>query len=148
MRVILLQEVKSLGKKYDIKNVKAGYARNFLIPKGLAKQVTEKTLKLIETQKEIEEKKATEELKKVQTSVSKVDGLEITISIKLGKEGQLFESITSQKIAEKLKIEGFKIKKSQIILEEPIKELGEFSIKISFAHGLEAEISVIVVEEK
>ena len=148
VKIILLQDVKSLGKKYEVKNVKAGYARNFLIPKGLAEQMTEKVLKLLENQKEIEEKKATEELKKVQTFVSKVDGLEITIPIKLGEDGQLFESITTQKIAEKLKIEDFKIKKSQIILEKPIKELGEFSIKISFAHGLEAEISVIVVEEK
>lgn len=148
MKVILLQDVKGLGKKYEVKSVKAGYARNFLIPKDLAKQVTEKALKLIETQKEIEEKKATEELKKIQTFVSKVDGSEITIPVKLGEEGQLFESITSQKIAEKLKIEGFKVKKSQIILEEPIKELGEFSIKISFTHGLEAEITIIVVEEK
>lgn len=148
MKIILLQDVKGLGKKYEVKIVKAGYARNFLIPKGLAENVTEKSLKLIEIQKEIEEKKATEELKKIQAFVSKVDGLEITISVKLGEEGQLFESITSQKIAEKLKIEGFEVKKDQIILENLIKELGEFSVKISFTHGLEAEIRVIVIEKK
>ncbi len=148
MKIILLQDVENLGKKYEVKNVKAGYARNFLIPKGLVKPATKEVLKWLETQKEIETKLAEEELKKVQNFVSEVDGLEITISVKVGEEGQLFESITPQKIAEKLKTDGFEIKKNQILLADPIKELGEFPIKITFAHGLEAEIRVIIVEEK
>lgn len=148
MKVILLQDVENLGKKYEVKNVKAGYARNLLIPKGLAKLATREVLKWVETQKETEAKVAEEELKKVQDFVKEVDGLEITIPVKVGEEGQFFESINSQKIVEKLKAEGFEIKKNQIVLEEPIKELGEFPIKISFAHGLEAEIRIIVVEEK
>lgn len=148
MKVILLQDVENLGKKYEVKNVKAGYARNFLIPKDLVKPATKEALKWLETQKEIETKLAEEELKKVQNFVSEVDGLEITISVKVGEDGQLFESITPQKIAEKLKTDGFEIKKNQILLADPIKELGEFPIKITFAHGLEAEIRVIIVEEK
>ena len=148
MKIILLQDVENLGKKYEIKNVKAGYARNFLIPKGLVKPATKEVLKWLETQKEIETKLATEELKKVQDFVSEVDGLEVTIPVKVGEEGQLFESITSQKIAEKLKIDGFEIKKNQILLADPIKELGEFLIKITFTHGLEAEIRIIIIEEK
>ena len=148
MKVILLKDVENLGKKYEVKNVKAGHARNFLIPKGLVKPATKEALKWVETQKELERKIAEEDLKKVQDFVKEVDGLEITIPVKVGEEGQLFESITPQKITEKLKTEGFEIKKDQIILEEPIKELGEFSVKITFAHRLEAEIRVIVVEEK
>src|SRR3989344_1656190 len=148
MKVILLQDVENLGKKYEVKNVKAGYARNFLIPGGLVKIATKEALKWLETQKEGEEKKAEEALKKIQNLVSQVDGLEITIPVKVGEEGQLFESITSQKITEKLKEGGFEIKKNQIVLEQPLKELGEFPIKIIFEHGLEAEIRVIVVEEK
>jgi len=148
MKVILLKDVENLGKKYEVKNVKAGHARNFLIPKGLVKLATKEALKWVETQKELERKLAEEDLKKVQDFVKEVDGLEITIPVKVGEEGQLFESITSQKIAEKLKTEGFEIKKDQIILEEPMKELGEFPVKITFAHRLEAEIRVIVVEEK
>jgi len=148
MRVILLQNIENLGKKYEIKEVKDGYARNFLIPKGLAKPATKKALKWLEVQKEIETKKAEEELKKVQEIATAIDGQEIVIPIKIGEEGQLFESITSQKISEKLKEFGFEIKKIQIDLAEPIKELGEFPIKVKFEHNLEAEIKVIIVEEK
>ena len=148
MRVILLRDVENLGKKYDIKKVKDGYARNFLIPQGLAKPATETALIWLETQKEIEAKKAEEELKKIQEKATAIDGQELIIPVKIGEEGQLFESITSQKISEKLKELGFEIKKTQIDLPKPIKELGEFPIKIKFEHNLEAEIKVIVIEEK
>lgn len=148
MKVILLKDVKNLGKKFEIKEVKNGYARNYLIPKGLAKPATEEVLKWVEMQKEIEQKKAEEELKKTQELASSVDGLEITIPVKVNEKGQPFETITSSKISEKLEELGFKIKKQQIELAKPIKELGEFPIKIHFEHNLEAEIKVIVAEEK
>jgi len=148
MKIILLQDIDNLGKKYEIKEVADGYARNFLIPKGLAKPATKENLKWLESQKEIEVKKAEEELKKVEAVATNIDGQEIIIPVKIGEEGQLFESITSQKIYEKLKELGFEIKKSQIDLPEPIKELGEYPVKIKFEHNLEAEIKIIVVEEK
>jgi len=148
MRVILLKDIENLGKKYEIKEVANGYARNFLIPRGLAKKATKEALKWLKIQKEIEIKKAEEELKKFQALASAIDGQEIIIPVKIGEEGQLFESIASQKIFEKLKELGFEVKKSQIDLLEPIKELGEFPVKIHFEHNLEAEIKVIVVEEK
>ncbi len=147
MRVILFQDVENLGKKYEIKEVKDGYARNFLIPKGLVKKADEKTLKWLAIQKEIEAKKAEEELKKIQEKASTVDGQEIIIPVKIGEEDQLFESITPQKISEKLKELGFEVKKNQIDLEEPIKEIGEYPVKIHFGHNLEAEIKVIITEE-
>jgi len=148
MRVILLEDLENLGKKYDVKEVKDGYARNFLIPTGLAKPATEEALIWLETQKEIEAKKAEEELKKIQEIASAVDDQEIIIPVKVGEQDQLFESLTSQKISEKLKELGFDIKKSQIDLVEPIKELGEFPVKIKFEHNLEAEIKVIVTKEE
>ena len=77
MRIILLQDVKDLGEKYEVKEVKNGFARNFLIPKGLAKLATKENLKWLETQKEIKAKKAEEELKKVQEKAKSVDGQEI-----------------------------------------------------------------------
>ena len=132
MRVILLQDIEKLGKKYDTKEVADGYARNFLIPQGLAKPATEEALIWLETKKEIEAKKAEEELKKIQEKATAIDGQELIIPVKIGEEGQLFESITSQKISEKLKELGFEIKKTQIDLPKPIKELGEFPIKIKF----------------
>ena len=148
MRVILLKDIENIGKKYEIKEVKDGFAKNFLIPKGLVKLATKKTLVWLEVQKETETQKAEEELKKIQGITSTVDGQEIIIPVKLGEEDQLFESITAQKISEKLKELGFEIKKTQINLEKPIKELGEFPVKINFEHNLEAEIKVIVSEEK
>jgi len=148
MRVILFQDVENLGKKYEIKEVKNGYARNFLIPKGLAKPATQQAMRWLETQKEIEAKKAEEQLKKFQDVASAIDDQEVIIPVKVGPDGQLFESITVQKILEKLKEMGFEVKKTQINLETPIKELGEFPVKVKFEHNLEAEIKVIVTEEK
>jgi len=148
MKVILLQDIENLGKKYEVKEVKNGYARNFLIPKGLAKPATKEALEWLESQKEIAVQKAEEELKKVQSLASAIDDQEIIIPVKLGEEGQLFESITVQRILDELKKLGFEIKKTQIDLSQPIKELGEFPVKIKFEHNLEAEIKVIVVEEK
>lgn len=148
MRVILLKDVDGIGKKYEVREVKTGYARNFLFPKELAKPATRKALEWLEAQKEIAAKKAEKELKEVQDFASTVDGQEVVIPVKIGEEGQLFESVNDQKISEKLKGLGFEIKKAQIILPEPIKELGEFPIKVKLEHNLEAEIKVIITEEK
>ena len=148
MKVILLKDIQNLGKKYEIKELSDGYARNYLFPNKLAKPVNESTLKWLQIQKEKEEKRAEEELRKAQEKASKIDGQEIVIPVKVGKEKQLFQSVTAKKIADKLKELGYDIKKTQIELEKPIKELGEFPVKIKFEHNLKAEIKVIVVEEE
>ncbi|KKQ22310.1 MAG: 50S ribosomal protein L9 [Parcubacteria group bacterium GW2011_GWA2_37_10] len=148
MKVILVKDVENLGKKYDVKEVKNGYGRNFLLPQKLAKAATKKALKWLEDQKEIINKEAEEELKMAQELASNLDGVEVAINVKIGEEGQLFESINNQKIAEKLKEMGFEVKKSQIKLAEPIKELGEFPIKVGLEHNLEVEISLIITGEK
>jgi len=148
MKVILLQDIEKIGKKYDVKEVKDGYARNFLFPKKLVKEATDEAVKWIEMQKEIEAKKAEEALQKFQEVASNVDGREVVIPMKVGEEGQLFESVSAQLISEKLKEAGFEVKKNQIILENPIKETGEFPVKIKFEHNLEGEIKVIVAAEE
>lgn len=144
----MLNDVEKIGKKFDVKEIKNGYARNFLIPKGLAKPATKEALEWLKVQKEIMEKKAEESLKGFQQTVSAIDGQEVIVSVKVGDEGQLFESVTAQKISERLKEMGFDIKKSQLELESPIKEVGEFPVKVKFEHNLEAEIRVIIAEEK
>jgi len=144
MKVILLQDVENLGKKYDVKEVKPGYGRNFLIAKNLAKQATKQALKWLEDQKEVIAKEIEEDLKRAQEMASQVDGLEVSISVKVGDGNQLFESINTAKIAEKLKEMGFEIKKSQIVLEKPIKEIGEFSVRINLDHNLETEIKLLI----
>ena len=147
MKVILLQDIEKVGKKYDVKEIKDGYARNFLIPKNLAKIANAKNMKWLETQKQARAAVAEEDLKKVETRASAIDGQEIVISVKVGDNGQLFESITSQKISEKIKELGTAVNANQIELDQPIKELGEFPIKIKFEHNLEAEIKIIISEE-
>ncbi len=148
MKVILLQDVEGLGKKYEIKEVKNGYARNFLLPGKLVRPATKEALKWLVGQKEIIEKEAEEDLKKAQELASNLDGLEINITVKTGDEGQLFESVHSQKIVEKLKEMGFEVKKSQVKLEAPIKDLGEFPVNINLNHNLEAEVKIIISAEK
>lgn len=147
MKVILLQDVEGLGKKYEVKEVKSGHARNFLLPEKLAKAATKEALKWLSDQKEVIEKQAEEDLKKSQALASELDGLEVSIAVKIGDEGQLFESINNQKIVDKLKEMGFEVKKSQVKLKEPIKDTGEFTIPINLEHNLESEIKLSVVAE-
>ena len=147
MKVILLKDVENVGKQFEIKEVADGHARNLLIPQGLVKPATKEAVACIETQREILTKKAEEELKGVQELASKLDDFELQIPVKVGDEGQLFEQINSQKIADRLKEVGLEVKKSQVRLEEPIKEIGEFPVKLTFDHNLEAEIKVIVSED-
>src|SRR3989344_2978208 len=127
MKVILLQDIEKLGKKYEIKHVADGHARNFLLPKNLVKPATEENLKWLEIE---------EEVKKVQAVASTIDGIEIILPMKIGEKEQLFEAVTAQKISEKLKEQGFEVKKTQIVLKDPIKELGEFPVKIQLGHNL------------
>jgi len=148
MKVVLLKDVENVGKKYDIKEVKNGYGRNFLVQRGLAKPATKEAILWMEMQKGIETKKSEEDLKKIQEKATSMDGQEVMVAVKVGDENQLFESINSQKIAEKLKELGFEVKKNQIMLDNPIKELGEYPVKIKFEHNLEAEITIIITAQE
>ncbi len=144
MKVILLKDVPNTGRKNDIKEVSPGFARNFLIPKKLAVVADNESLKKLEIKKKVESENATKELKEIEAIVSKIDGQEIEINIKAGKEGQLFESVNKQKISEHLKEMGYNINKEDVVLETPIKEVGEFPIKLKFDHNLEAEVRIII----
>ncbi len=149
MKVILIQDVEELGKKYEVKTVKDGYARNYLLPNNLAKMATEEALKWLEMQSDVIQKKQEEDLKKTQEAVAKIDGSELSFSVKIGDKGQLFESISEQKIKDALQKEmGVTVAKKQINLENPIKGVGEFSVKIVFDHNLEANIKIIITEEE
>ncbi len=148
MKVILLKDIEKLGKKYEVKEVSDGYARNYLIPQELVKIADQKSLEWAKKQQELRESTAEEELKKIGQMASEMDGLEVEISVKLGEKEQLFEKITTQKIAGALKELGYDIKKTQIEIPQEIEELGEFEAKIKFEHNLETQIKIIVSEEK
>lgn len=148
MKVILLQDIEKLGKKFDVKEVADGYARNFLLPQKLIKLATEEALAQLEAEKEAAVQQAETELKEVEEIVAQLDGQEIEMSAKADGNGKLFGSINEAKIAKALKDKGFKISKKQVKLIEPIKEAGEYDdITIEFPHGLEAKIKIIVTEE-
>ncbi len=148
MKVILLEDVDKLGKRLEVKSVADGYAKNFLLSRNLARVATKEALKWLEIQLEMKKSEDDAKLKEVQATVSKIDGLELFFEVKTGEKGQLFESLNSQKIVSKLAEAGFDVSKSQIDLAEPIKELGEFSIKIKFDHNLESVVKIIITEEK
>ena len=148
MKVILLKDVEKLGKKGEVKNVADGYARNYLIPNKMAVLATKSELVKAEEQKKIEAEKAEKELKIYQEIANQIDGLELEISAKVVEEDKLFGTVTVSQIAEKLKEKNFEIKKEQIKLESPIKEIGEYEATVEFPHNLETKIKIIVVEEK
>ncbi len=147
MRVILLKDVENLGKKFDIKKVADGYARNFLLPEKLATVATEKEIKKIEARRAAEIKKAEKELHKAEEMARELEGLTLEISASAGKDGKLYGSISSQKLSEALKEKGFDINKRKITIKEPIRELGEYFIYVNLAHNLEARVNVVVTEE-
>ena len=144
MKIVLLQDVRKIGRIHEIKEVADGYATNFLIPKNLAKKATKESVEwAMSKQKNIVEK-AKVSLEETAKLSSHMDGLEVEISVKVGDKGQLFEKINSLKIASALKGMGFNIKKNQIVLEQDIKEAGEHEAKITFDHNLECQIKIIV----
>lgn len=143
MKIILLKDIKGVGKKFDIKEVSSGYARNFLLPNKLANVADNESLKRLEEKKKTEEKQI--EANKIENEriIKEINSKEIKIETKVGDEGQLFESINEQKISDKLKELGYNIEKSQIKIGSPIKHTGEFLVKITLG-DLEGEIKIII----
>lgn len=148
MKVILLKDIENLGRKFEVKEVSDGYARNRLFPDKLAKMATPDELKKLEKEKTKKANQAEANLAGIEELIGKIDGTEIVIPMKIAKTGKLYESINAQKISLELKKIGFEVKKSQVALEHPIKELGEYNVKLEFDMGLEAEIRVIITEDQ
>lgn len=143
MKIILLKNVENLGKEGEIKEVSMGYARNFLIPRGLADVASPDIIAYIEKRKQREANRAEIDLHKTEKLVSQLDGQEFEISAKSTDAGTLYASITTAKISSILKARGYNVMKDQIIFEM-IKTVGEHKVSIKFPHGLECSIKVIV----
>ncbi len=144
MRVIFLQDVSNIAHKGDIEDVKNGYARNFLIPKGLARRATSQDIKSFEKREEKRELQKKKELEKNKELSKKMEGKEFELEYKAGEEGQLFESVTDEKIAQALQEEGFDIQKDQVKMEKPIKSIGEFSVDLDLGEDLKPKIIVTI----
>ncbi len=148
MKVILKQDIRALGKKGDIKEVADGYARNYLLPKGLAIEATAANLKFLADQKTAAAKKEQKEKEEAEELASRLNGLEVDLKVKTGEGGRLFGSITGKDLADaiykKTKIE---LDKRKLELEESIKSLGRHQVKVHLYKGIDAEIYVNVVAE-
>lgn len=147
MKVILLQDVKGQGKKGEVVEVNEGYARNFLIKKGMAEVATAAKLNDISMKKsaadfhKAEEEKATRELAKT------ISGKMFTVKIKAGQNGKVFGSVTAANISESLAAAGYAVDKKKIILSQPIKNLGVYEVELKLMEGISAKIKVEAVAE-
>jgi len=148
MRVILKTDVESLGKTGDLIKVSDGYARNFLIPKGFAAEASSKNIKTLEHEKEVITRKAEKERKNAEAMLEKFAGLTITIARRVGEQEKLFGSVTSKDVEKTLADQGFEVNRKDIVMDEAIKALGDFSIKIKLYPGIAAQVALKVVEEK
>ncbi len=147
MKVILKEDIKHLGKMGQIVNVADGYARNYLIPKGLVVEANEKNIRALEQEKRIIEEKAKKIRNTAHDIASRISSLTITIKSKAGEEGKLFGSITAMDIAEALQKEGIEIDRKKILLDEPIKRLGSYTVNIKLHTDISAPLNIQVVEE-
>lgn len=147
MKVILLQDIKGQGKKGEVKEVSEGYARNFLLKKGLAKEATSGNVKMQEAHKKSEEKRKQEELEEAKKVAKVMEETTITIKAKSGEGGRLFGGVSSKQIAEELKKANFKVDKRKIELPEPIRTLGYTNVPIKLHQEVTATVKVHVVEE-
>lgn len=148
MKVILLEDVESMGKTGDILKVADGYGRNYLIPKGLAIEASTKNVKVLEHEKRAVARRAEKERKKAEADLEKFSGVVCTVLRKVGKQDKLFGAVTSKDIEKALRDQGMEVDRRHIILEEPLKSLGAFPVKIRLYPGIIAEISVVVAKEE
>lgn len=149
MEVILLKDMENLGKVGDIVKVKDGYARNYLIPSGIALPATKSNVARVKNELQSLKKKAEKQLARYRELAEKLNTLRITIEHEAGEEGKLFGSVTTSQIEKALHKAGFEdIEKKQIILEKPIRETGTYEVKIHLFKDIDATITVDVVPLK
>ena len=148
MKVILRQNVSNLGEIGEVVTVKSGYARNYLIPRQLAYVANDSAMRALETEK----KQYAVQMEKAKQASEVVAGqladLQISIPMQVGEEGRLFGSVTAQMIAQELELRGFTIDRRAISIDEPIKTLGIFEVKVKLHSEITAPLKVWVIAEE
>ncbi|NLK17485.1 MAG: 50S ribosomal protein L9 [Clostridiales bacterium] len=148
MKVILKQDVKGQGKKGEIVNVNDGYARNYLIPKGLAVEATADAVNSAMLKKQAAEYHRKMERKEALAAKQRLDDLTVNLKVKCGKSGKIFGSVTSTQVSEKLAEMGYTVDKKKIMLKEPIKNAGIYTVDVKLYPEITAKLKVIVESEK
>lgn len=140
MKVILIQDVKALGKKGDTKEVAEGYANNFLMPKGLAIPANKANLNMLENEKKRKKEQEVRQLNQAQEIAAAIDGKTYVYHAKAGETGRLFGSITNADVAQMLSEQGFDIDKKKIEIPEPVKSIGPHDVLLKLSPGVAAKI--------
>lgn len=148
MKVILLQDIRNVGKKEEIINANDGYARNYLFPKKLAIEATKDNLLKLQAKKTSEANKKQAEIEANKKTAEKLEKMTLTIKAKAGANGKIFGGITAKEVSEALKNQcDIEIDKKKIVLKETIKNLGEFSAEIKFGDGVNCKLSLNIQGE-
>ncbi len=147
MKVILKQDVKGTGKQGEILDVSDGFAKNFLLKRGLAEVASSVAVNSLKLQKEAEARRKAEEIKAVKELAAKIDKTTVEVSIRCGENGKVFGSVTSKEIASRLADLGYDVDKKKIALKESLKTVGDYPAEIRFMEGVSAKITVRVKPE-
>jgi large subunit ribosomal protein L9 len=148
MEVILREDIDKLGNRGQVVKVAAGYARNFLLPKRLAVAATPSNIKIIEQERQAHLRKDAKLEVEAQDLARLVNSVTVTIKQKAGENDQLFGSVTSKDVADALAAQNFVIDRRKIVLDEPIKQLGEFKVAVRLHKDVTAEVTVVVAKEE
>lgn len=149
MKVIFLEDVKGKGKKGELKDVSDGYARNFLLPKKLAKEATTDNLNTFKLQEKARLAQIEREKAEANENARRLESMVVKITAKAGANGRLFGAVTSKEISDALEAQhGMTIEKNKIVLSEPIKSYGSYEVKCKFGYEISGTIHVQVLEEK
>ncbi|MBN2180534.1 MAG: 50S ribosomal protein L9 [Sedimentisphaerales bacterium] len=148
MKVLLCEDIQKLGWFGDVVEVNNGYARNYLIPQGLAKFATEDSIRAIAEEKAKRAEQRIKEHKRLEEAAKAVEGAEAVIAAKANEQGHLYGSVTAEQIAANLRAQGFQVANEVVSLHEHIKEVGTHTIKLKFAENLTTTVNLIVVAEQ
>ncbi len=147
MKVLLCEDVKNLGWLGDIVEVATGYARNYLIPQGLAKKATKDNIRALAQEKAHRSEARIQERKRLEKAATAVEGAEAVLAAKANEQGHLFGSVGASEIAGNLREQGFEVADEIVVLDENIKEIGTSQVVLKFGEDLTATVNVVVVTE-
>ena len=145
MKIILREDVADLGSMGDLVDVKPGYARNYLLPRGMAVPATTKNLRRLEHEKRVIQQQVAKAQSEAETLSGRIESLSITIAKQVGEDDKIFGSVTSKEIEENLREEGIRVDRKSILLEEPIRALGVYPITIKLHRNVTAKLKIWVV---